>query len=244
MELYLIRHGQSANNILVDQRTRVADPALTEIGRRQAEMLAHHLAAATDTTDLPAVSFGYRKVSQHNGPGYGITRLFSSPMWRSLATAQPVGRALGLSVEVWVNIHEIGGIYLEEATGFVGYGGKTRQELLDEYPGYVLPAAITDRGWWMESLETDLARRARAYTVAAQLRGWAAEGNDQRIAMVSHGGFLNDLLKALLDIPLGRTGFLQHCNTAISHLEFQPEGRVMVDYVNRVDHLPPELITL
>jgi 2,3-bisphosphoglycerate-dependent phosphoglycerate mutase len=244
MELYLIRHGQSANNILVDQRTRVADPALTEIGRRQAELLARHLAHANDTADLPAVAFGYHKVSEHHEPGYGITRLFSSPMWRSLATSQPVSRTLNIPVEVWTDIHELGGVFLEEETGFVGYGGKTRQEMLEEFPGYVLPASVTERGWWTGALETEMARPIRAYKVAAQLRQWAVEGNDQRVAMVSHGGFLNDLLKALLNVPLSRMSFLQHCNTAITHVEFQPQGRVMVDYINRVDHLPPELVTL
>ena len=44
MQLYIIRHAQSVNNALDDQRYRVSDPLLTEVGHRQAAMLAEHLA--------------------------------------------------------------------------------------------------------------------------------------------------------------------------------------------------------
>ncbi|MEZ4582643.1 MAG: phosphoglycerate mutase family protein [Caldilineaceae bacterium] len=53
MQLFLIRHGESANNALgvgdisyedyMAQRS--PDPGLTQIGKRQAEMVARHLAA-------------------------------------------------------------------------------------------------------------------------------------------------------------------------------------------------------
>ncbi|HLV36213.1 MAG TPA: histidine phosphatase family protein, partial [Spirillospora sp.] len=44
MEVYLIRHGQSVNNALGSPAGRSHDPELTEIGFRQAEILAAHLA--------------------------------------------------------------------------------------------------------------------------------------------------------------------------------------------------------
>ena len=37
MDLFLIRHGESANNALTDISQRVADPELTAKGREQAE---------------------------------------------------------------------------------------------------------------------------------------------------------------------------------------------------------------
>ena len=40
MELFLIRHGQSANNALGDVKGRDKDPELTELGEKQAECLA------------------------------------------------------------------------------------------------------------------------------------------------------------------------------------------------------------
>ncbi len=62
MILYLIRHAQSANNLLAERIRatgeleelsyddyrlyRVADPSLTEVGFRQAEILANYLQSA------------------------------------------------------------------------------------------------------------------------------------------------------------------------------------------------------
>jgi len=139
MELYIVRHAQSINNALANHWDRVCDPPLTELGRRQAEILAHHL--ATGKSPIPW---------EADRRGYGITRLYCSPMWRALQTAQPVGQALGLAPEVWIDIHEHGGIYLDhgEAGGTVGYSGKTRSEILAEFPNYTLPEAISERGWW------------------------------------------------------------------------------------------------
>ena len=39
--LYLVRHGESANNALPNHQ-RVADPSLTELGQKQAHNLAAH----------------------------------------------------------------------------------------------------------------------------------------------------------------------------------------------------------
>ena len=82
--------------------------------------------------------------------GYGIERLFCSAMHRSLQTAKPVSAALGLDPEVWVDIHESGGIFLNhyDERGIVGYPGMTREEIAEEFPNYLLPEEITDHGWW------------------------------------------------------------------------------------------------
>jgi broad specificity phosphatase PhoE len=224
MELYLIRHGQSTNNTLADQQVRVCDPPLTELGRQQAERLAEHLAD------------GKR--------GYGITRLYVSPMWRALQTAQAVGRALGLPVEVWIEVHESGGVYLDhgEEGGIVAYPGKTRAEMLAEFPDYVLPESITEQGWWRgEGREDWSACQGRAIQVAGQLRVWAAE--DERIAIISHGGFANALLKALFNQLPSRHLWYAHNNTGITRIDFSADGRLGVQFLNRMEHLPPELIS-
>ena len=130
MELYIIRHGQSSNNALLDQSKRVADPQLTAMGRQQAELLARELAGNVDPADRVRMNFGAPAASAEAGRGHGITRLYCSPMWRAMQTAEPVARALGLEPEVWIDIHEHGGIFLEENGTFTGYGGKTRPEIL------------------------------------------------------------------------------------------------------------------
>ena len=241
MELYIIRHAQSTNNALVDQSTRVADPPLTELGIRQAETLAQHLATRRDLADLPQIAWAYSMSNPRQEPGYGITRLLCSPMWRSLQTAEPIARALGLKPEIWIDIHEVGGLFLEEEAGIVGYGGKTRQDLLAEYPDYLIPEAVTDQGWWTSGLEEVTARDARALRVAVRLRQWSQ--SNERIAIVTHGGFLSRLIKYLFNEPAGRLVFHQHYNAAISRLEFRADGLLICNYLNRADFLPPDMLT-
>ena len=229
MELYIVRHGQSTNNALADRSERVADPPLTPLGRRQAEMVAQHLAT------------GMVKVPDGELRPYGIGRLYCSAMERALDTAQVMGSALGLVPEVWLDIHEVGGIYLDGPEGPEGYAGKTRQEIEDEYPGFVLPDGITDEGWWNRPREDRRARLLRAGRVVAALRERA--GGDERIALVTHGGFVNVLQKVLFRQAAGTNMWFDLYNTAISRIDFYADGHVSVQFLNRVDHLPPELVT-
>ncbi len=224
MELYLIRHGQSTNNTLADEKYRVCDPPLTSLGERQSELLAQYLAV--------------------NRYGPSITHLYCSPMWRALQTARFIGQALSLRVEVWIEVHESGGIYLDhgEAGGVVAYPGKTRTEILAEFPDYVLPEGITDTGWWHgEGREDWPACHARAIRVAEQLRRQAME--DKRIAIISHGGFIDALLKALFNQLPGCHLWYTHNNTGITQIVFSGEGCLEVRFLNRTEHLPPELIS-
>jgi 2,3-bisphosphoglycerate-dependent phosphoglycerate mutase len=237
MQLFIIRHAQSTNNALGDERLRDRDPELTELGERQAEILAEHLATGIEREPASLQGEDYPQA------GYGITRLYCSPMWRALQTAQPVGRALGLKPEVWTDIHEQGGIYLDAADGRsrVGYPGKTRQEIEAAFVDYVLPDDITQGGWWNRGFEEKDDFHARARRVAEQLQAWATR--DESIALVTHGGFTNALLKALFGHLPGRRLFYFHHNTAITRLDFVDDERLGIRYVNRVDHLPPDLIS-
>lgn len=237
MELYLIRHAQSTNNALPAETDRVCDPALTELGQRQAAIVAGHL--ANGATRDPAGPPGAPAAA----PGFGITHLFCSPMWRALQTAQPIGRALGLAPTVWVEMHEAGGVYLDHGpeVGHVGYPGKTRSEILTAFPNYRLPEGITESGWWRNGFEDRAACQQRARRVAAELHRWAER--PERIAVVSHGAFLDSLLKALLEQQPNAGFFFFHYNTAITRLDFNADGHLNIRYLNRVDHLPPNLIS-
>jgi len=251
MELYIIRHAQSENNALMEnQHLRVKDPDLTEIGVQQADLVATFLAEASNLEDLVR-----KKVTdparQAKHP-HRITHLYCSAMHRSLKTAYPIGEALGLTPHVWLDIHEHGGIFLEGEDGVItGYGGMTRAEILTEYPHYVLPDTITDKGWWKpENGREDIPGcQARALRVAGALRDRARDeaSRDDVVAIVSHGFFIDCLLKAIWNTSPGNGYYHWHYNTAITRLDFVNESRfgpfVGTRYVNRVDHLPEELIT-
>ncbi len=245
MDLYLIRHAQSTNNALpleIERQQRVCDPLLTELGYAQAERLAEHLATGCDgwgetlSTDPEAGGDGCVTT-------YGMTRLVCSPMRRALLTTQPISRALGLRPEVWLDIHEHGGVYLdrEGSVGSVGYPGITRGEVQAQFPSYILPDALTETGWWRNGFEEWRGCLDRAVSVALRLRALGA--TDERIAMVTHGGFASALIMALLRTPFDAGVHYSHNNTGISLIHFRPDGGVRLRYLNRVPHLSVELIT-
>ena len=242
MELYIIRHAQSTNNALPDERARVCDPHLTEIGRRQAELLAAHLATGRDLHPQPTRAWNVPPSPNGHG-GYGIQRLYASAMRRALQTAWPIGQALGLQPEVWLDIHEHGGIWLDhgEGVGIKGYGGITRAELAAEFPGVMAPEEITGAGWWRGSNEELAAAEARAARVAEMLRGWGQR--DEKTAIITHGAFATFLLRALLGEQAAQPVFYHLDNTSISLVRFRRNNELSVRYLNRLDHLPAELIT-
>lgn len=242
MEVYLVRHGQSQNNALIDQTKRVMDPTLTELGERQAEAVAENLARGSN----PELSVGSSEEDTHihYRSGYGITHLYCSAMWRSLQTAAPIAREIGIPVEVWVDIHERGGIYLDEGSGPVGYPGKSREEILSSFPDYELPVEVTSAGWWNKPLEDSAAADGRAIRVASELLKIAQEEDGrERVALVTHAGFASALIKALLRRLPEPQFFFHHYNTAISRLDVSPMGEVAVRYTNRVHHLAPDLLS-
>lgn len=232
MELYIIRHGQSFNNALGTAVGRRKDPALTDAGQAQAAAVADHLGNGT----CPDCAWEKRE-------GYQIDRLYCSAMLRALQTVQPIGQALGMQPEVWVDIHEDGGIFLDDDKGqAVGYPGLTRSEILDQFPGYVLPDAVTDAGWWHGSQEAVSETMGRALAVADDLLE-RSQGNNERIAIVSHGMFTNLLIKALFSQLPASGIYYHHYNTAITRIDFQPGGRLILRYLNRINHLTPDLVT-
>jgi broad specificity phosphatase PhoE len=225
LDLYLIRHAQSTNNALTNRMDRGHDPPLTELGQQQAQCLAEYLGGRYALADgRPLV-------------------LYVSPMWRTLQTTAPAAAALGVTPEVWTDIYERGGVYSYDAESgeAMGAPGKTRAEMTAEFPGYVLPPEVGETGWWHGSKESREAAYARAIHVARLLRA-RAEGNE-RIFLVTHGGFMDFLIKALFNQMPSEHMFYYNRNASISHLRLNGDGRLLVYYLNRVGHLPPELLT-
>ena len=230
MDLFLIRHGESSNNALEDGSLRVADPELTEKGQTQAECVASHL-----------------KEGLHLYPGEResgrppLDKLYCSAMVRAMHTAQYIGRALDLEPEVWVDIHEIGGIYLDHGgeRGTVGYPGLTRGEVAARFPETLASAEVGEDGWWNKDVETWYQGQGRAIGVAGDLVTRA--GEQARIGLVSHGGFMNLFLMALGNQLPGNGIYYEHDNTAITRIALEPQHLVIFEYINRTEHLPKEL---
>lgn len=243
MELYIIRHGQSSNNALQNQTERTHDPSLTPLGFQQADALASflHNAPRRDPWTDPAT--GYTVSSGDSGVRF--THMFCSPMRRALQTALPIAQTLELQPQVWSAIHEHGGIYLETESGVVGYPGMTRAEIEESFPGFTMPEDITHEGWWnpANGQESLAGAYARAIHVAADLRRMARSEPDARVALITHGTFIDGLIKALLSQLPARTMYYLHYNTAITRIDFRAEDRLLLHFVNRVDHLSADLIS-
>ena len=240
MELFIIRHGQSGNNALANIRDRSVDPPLTDLGERQAEMLGEYVARG-ENQELSRETTGNTKYELRHG--LGITSLFTSPMYRSLQTVQPVSRASGLAPRIWVDIHEEGGMFLNHGgdEGLVGYPGRTRSEILAEFPDYVLPTSFDETGWWNKDHEDPSSLWVRATKVSEQLREMAK--TEDRVAIITHGAFMNALLNAIFGQISEGHMYYRHHNTAISRFYMDGDGRFEVLYLNSTVHLNPESIS-
>lgn len=236
MQLLLIRHAESLNNVLATQHAfadylqlRSPDPSITERGFVQADALARHV----------------EKVD------YGITDIFVSPMLRAVQTARPIVAALKLKPRMWVAIYEDGGMFTgdpQSPESVSSYPGMTRADFVRDHPEFELVDEITDDGWSAGGWEDRAACHARAIRVAADLVQRAESERQQGIAsvvaLVSHGTFLDALIKALFGhLPDDRHHYFLN-NTALSLLDLSRPGRVRLAYLNRTEHLPADLITV
>jgi broad specificity phosphatase PhoE len=243
MELFIIRHGQSTNNVsmIYDARDREADPPLTELGQKQAAKVADYLAKAQNFDHW----VDRRAEDRETMEGFGITRLYVSPMLRTLQTSFPISKALGMPAEVWPDLHEHGGLHIDwgDERGVQGFPGLGRAAILEQFPGYVLPETITDEGWYdfSRGVEDVGGSMARAIRVAGVLRSQA--NSKQRIALVIHGAFADALVKALMNMLPNHNIYFKMYNTGITCFEFRSDGRFLPLYMNRVAHLLPEEIS-
>ncbi len=241
MRFYFIRHGQSANNALWEETAsnlgRSEDPELTEMGRDQAGLLADFILHKDNEARLDG------KFGEPRRDYFGFTHLYTSLMVRAVATATYLSSALSLPLLGWPEIHECGGIYLDkEENGVrVGLPGKTRSYFAKTYCDLVLPETVTDQGWWNRPWEAEEARPLRAEQVLKTLLERHG-GTDDRVAIVSHGGFYMELMRVMFKIGEPKCWYLMY-NTAVSRFDFNDSGEITMVYQNRTDHLPERLIT-
>lgn len=228
MLLYFIRHAQSANNALFlktgARNGRTADPGLTELGHRQAQVLADYFASKRNE--------------------FSVDHIYTSLMQRAILTAMPTAAAFGLPLEGIVDLHETGGVYLDdEISGEpIGQPGSNRMELQSKFPSLVLPDNLDGNGWWNRPYEKQEDRPKRANRLVEWLLEKHPNPSD-RVMLFSHFGFFNYFLWAVFgQVRPPNTEFYM-MNTSITCFEFLPDEKAAL-YINRIDHLPAELVTI
>ena len=222
MQLFLIRHAESENNAR-PLHQRVEDPAITAVGRMQAD----HLAKWTRTMR--------------------IDTLITSPFLRTLQTTRAIVDATPQEVQVWHDVFERGGCY----RGFgphamEGGPGLGRTDILrhaTSNPQHcIVDASIEESGWWgSRPREMDHEVEARAQVVANRLtETFGATG--KVVVAVVHAEFKRWLLAELFRgfIDAHQLGPMR--NTGITKVNYDGKSW-QFDWFNSVTHMPSRLIT-
>lgn len=194
--LFLVRHGESANNALPDYQ-RVPDPALTELGQQQAEDLA------STYQHLPR-----------------IDHIIVSPFRRTLQTAWPLLEARNCRATIWADIYEVGGCYSGHEHGkLIGEPGMTHSQIAEEFPRYDIPPEIDEQGWYKgRAYETWDQADSRAQIQAQRMQDRFC-GRDVVVVCVIHADFKQLLLQKLLPVQPEYHG-PGLPNTSVTHLHF------------------------
>ncbi len=246
MKLYLIRHAESANNAVYGTDNQHAshspDPEITDPGHRQGQCLGQHFAM----TDTEPRQHPDEKSSDIQ---YGLTHLYCSLMSRSLLTAQYIAEACGLKMVARPDIFEYQGIYEIDNNGNqVGVEGPGRRYFEKRFPDVQLPEELSEKGWWNRPVESQtqfLARVENSLDHIQALHG----GTDHHVAMVVHGDYIDQCINHIMGVERiaenYKTPWVANWvfhNTSISRIDIINGSRNVV-YLNRIDHLPPDLVT-
>lgn len=216
MHLYLIRHAQSQNNALPESQ-RVEDPGITSLGMQQAAALAERLR------------------------GEKIDILLTSAFRRALETMHHLARARGQQPTIWTELHEKGGCYQGHVVGQLqGRPGMNRQEIESEFPGFVIPDDIDQRGWWRSrpyESTADAVHRARR-----QVDRLLQEFGDTEltVACVIHADLKELMVRSLADGPTTSCASADLHNTGVSHFHFEEHTSRALTF-NDASHLPSKL---
>lgn len=234
--LLLVRHAQSENNLsnaqvreqfrsdpqrihLEAERARKPDPELSEVGREQATLLAEAIA--------PALA-GSRSL------------LVSSPMRRALRTAAPIAARAGIERFVCEGeLFEVGGCHYCDEVRPSSNAAQIEAEFAVRCRG------VSPEGWFAgrSGRERDDEARARVGSVITWAERTLASGSHDTIVVVAHGDLLSRWLRRWLQVPWTRGLAFVHGNTGISTLSWDPANGLLLEGLNALGHLPPELRT-
>lgn len=168
-----------------------------------------------------------------------LTHVLSSPLVRALETASIVAEMAGdRLVEIIPDLRE-------------GWSetrrGPTRAELRERFPRALVPSELGD-GEWEMGADAMGTVRARANGVLTELR--ARFGDEDRVAIVTHGGLFGALMNVILGLPPEAACWFDLGNCALTIVRLlretdrvswalYPSFVTVVECVNDGAHLTP-----
>ncbi|MDO5103594.1 MAG: histidine phosphatase family protein [Lautropia sp.] len=190
IRLTLVRHGETAWNM--ERRIQgQLDLPLNDTGLQQAEAAAGRF-----------------------GPGM-IDVLYTSDLMRAVSTAEPIGRAAGVAVQLdvcWRERH------------FGAFQGWRYQQIADEQPAVFARLDARDPAQDLSGGESLTQLMAR---VKAGLAALVSRHPGQRVVIVSHGGVLDCIYRVATGLPLTAPRSFPVYNASLNHLLWS-DGRWQV----------------
>lgn len=154
--------------------------------------------------------------------GAGISRVYTSPLSRAWKTAALIGGEIGREPISDTNL-------MERSHGM--FDGLTREELAHQYPEELArirlrPLEAAPGG---ESFD-DVGRRVDAF-LGDRIDGL---GDQDIVAVVSHGNFMNIFLMRVLQIPESLYPLFHFDTASVSSVAYLGQGQFRLRYVNRL----------
>lgn len=200
--IYFVRHGMTDWNKQFRYQGSTDIP-LCEEGERQAQRAARRLARL------------------------GAVRIVSSPLRRSLRTAEILAAELGSpKVEVWPELTEV---------DFGGWEGLTVPQIKEKY------GAELFEKWRNEQLDVtapDGESVCETYERAAAAAAKLLARREERLIVVGHGAFFRVLLLPLIRMPRCSLFWRMRLdNCSISAFDVDRQGRASVTFLNDTLHM-------
>ena len=219
MELYLVRHGQSASNIGL----KVHDPPLTELGHKQAQLVGEAIPHDAANPQPGGIGRSERKLSA----------VYASPMRRSIQTAYEIAKSHDVGVTVHPLFHES---YDEPPNGML------KSDIEKAFPGIQFDESMPDGPWWQKHpFEEHFQTGFRSIRAAAWLRT-TYQDSDDIIAVVGHGTFNAFLVGAIMGCGPNVSYQGNQRNCCLNRFIIKHD-RNWVGYVNNLNHLPEDMWT-
>ncbi|HWH08551.1 MAG TPA: histidine phosphatase family protein, partial [Candidatus Thermoplasmatota archaeon] len=207
VRLHVIRHGETAHNVVKRIQGDLLDDPLNDVGRAQAAALARWYAA-------------------QRARGTRVAAVYASPLRRAWMTAAPLAKALGLPGPVAVPaLREVGwGAHMGQVND--GATREAMERVLEAWRAGDLAAAVVGG-------ESALDAWARVQAALQPLL--ARHAGDEDVVLVAHGRLNKVLLGGLVDGDLRRMEDYPQANAGVTVVEGPAPWRVAA--LNRTDHL-------